>query len=159
MTTTKRIETRDHQLAAAQALSDGIALHKASLPTQFSVGTQPYKPDDIATLLQKRITLGKAVLTAKAAYEAALKAEQDQRAQTKLVIDTFRRLVLVLFMQLPDVLATFGLSAPKPRKPTVATKAAGAAKASAKRKAKTEAIAAIDAGHPAPVAPAPKPVS
>ncbi len=129
---------------------DGIAQNKASLPATFPVGPQTYKPDDVSALLQKRITLGKAVVTAAAALEAALKAESDEVALMKLPVDTFRKLVTILFLQSPDTLRTFGLTAPKPKTTSVVTKAEGVTKSTAKRKAKKAAVDAIDAGVPAP---------
>ena len=142
----------------------GIAQNQASLPTSFPVGPQTYKPDDVSALLQKRITAGNTVDSTAAAHTAAVKAEADVIAQMKLVVDTFRKLVLVLFAQSPAVLATFGLTAPKPRVVPVATKAKAASQGAAKRKAKTAAVATIDAGTPAPtetsvVQPPAKPAS
>jgi hypothetical protein len=146
----KTTATREHQLAAAQSMVDGIAQNKASLPATIPVGTQTYKPDDVSALLQKRITAGKTVVTTASAHEDAL--ESDVMAQTKLVVGTFRKLVLVLFAQSPAVLATFGLTAPKPRVVPVATKAKAARQGAAKRKAKTAAVEAVDAETPAPAA-------
>ncbi len=156
----KRIVTREHQLAAAQSMVDGIAQNKASLPATFPVGPQAIKPDDVSALLQKRITAGKTVDSTAAAHDDALKAESDVIAQMKLTVDTFRKLVLVLFAQSPAVLATFGLTPPKPRVVPVATRAKAASQGAAKRKAKTAAAATIDAGTPAPAAtPAAQPAA
>jgi len=156
----KPTETREHQLAAAQSMVDGIAQNKASLPTTFPVGPQTYKPDDVSALLQKRITAGKTVESTAAAHDDALKAESDVKAQMKLTTDTFRKLVLVLFAQSPAVLATFGLTPPKARVVPVATRAKAASQGAAKRKAKTAAVAAIDAGIPAPTpSPAAQPAT
>ena len=152
--------SREHQLAAAQSMVDGIAQNQAGLPTTFPVGPQTYKPDDVSALLQKRISLGKNVDTTASAHAAALKAEADEMASMKLVVDTFRRLLLVLFAQSPAVLATFGLTPPKPRVVPVATKAKAASQGAAKRKAKTAAVEAIDAETPAPTAtPAAQPAA
>ena len=138
---------------------DGIAQNKASLPATFPVGPQAIKPDDVSALLQKRITAGKTVDSTAAAHDDALKAESDVTAQMKLTVDTFRKLVLVLFAQSPAVLATFGLTPPKPRVVPVATKAKAASQGAAKRKAKTAAVATIDAGTPAPATPAAQPAT
>jgi hypothetical protein len=156
--------SREHQLAAAQSMVDGIAHNQASLPATFPVGPLTYKPDDVSALLQKRITAGKTVDSTAAAHTAALKAESDVIAQMKLTVDTFRKLVLVLFAQSPDVLATFGLTPPKPRVVPVATKAKAASQGAARRKAKAAAVATIDAETPAKaespaVQPAAKPAS
>ncbi len=148
----KAPRTREHLLAAAQSMVDGIAQNKASLPTTFPVGPQTFKPDDVSALLQKRIALGKTVGSTATAHADALKAEADEVTSMKLVVDTFRKLVLVLFAQSPAVLGTFGLTPPKPRVVPVATKAKAARQGAAKRKAKTAAVAAIDAGTPAPIA-------
>jgi len=157
--TKKPSQARAAVLSAFQALIDGTNKNKTALPTSFPVGAQTYKPDDVITLLQKLITLGQAVVTAEAALAAAIKAGNDESAATKLVIATFRKLVLVLFAQSPDVLATFGLEPPKPRTATVASKATAAAKGVAKRKAKKAAVDAVDAGTAATPAPTPKPAS
>jgi hypothetical protein len=146
--------SREHQLAAAQSMDDGIAQNQASLPATFPVGPQTYKPADVSALLQKRIAAGKTVDTTAAAHTDALKAESDVMSQTKLVTDTFRKLVLVLFAQSPAVLATFGLTPPKTRVVPVATKAKAASQGAAKRKAKAAAVEAVDAGTPAPTATA-----
>jgi hypothetical protein len=160
----KRIATREHQLAAAQSMVDGIAQNKASLPATFPVGPQTYKPDDVSALLQKRITAGKTVDSTAAAHAAALKVEADEMASMKLTVDTFRKLVLVLFAQSPAVLATFGLTPPRTRVVPVATKAKAASQGAARRKAKAAAVATIDAETPAKaespaVQPAAKPAS
>ncbi len=151
MTTPRKNPTnsREHQLAAAQSMVDGIAQNKASLPATFPVGALTYKPDDVSALIQKRIAAGKAVDSAASAHDDALKAESDLIAQTKLTVDTFRRLVLVLFAQSPAVLATFGLTPPKPRVVPVATKAKAASQGAAKRKAKKAAVATVSAPTPA----------
>lgn len=150
MTTSKKPpNNRTAVLAAYQSMIDGTNKNKSALPASFPVGAQTYKPDDVLAMLQKRITLGQATLQAEAARTAAIKAEQDERAQTKLVVNTFRKLVILLFAQSPDVLATFGLKPPKPRTSSAATKASSAAKASAKRKAKKAAVDAVDAGSSA----------
>ncbi len=152
--------SREHQLALAQSMVDGIAQNKASLPATFPVGPQAIKPDDVSALLQKRITAGKNVELTSTAHDDALKAESDVIAQMKLTVDTFRKLVLVLFAQSPAVLGTFGLIPPKPRVVPVATKAKAASQGAAKRKAKTAAVEAIDAGTPAPTAtPAAQPAA
>ncbi|HEY3818641.1 MAG TPA: hypothetical protein VGL81_15820 [Polyangiaceae bacterium] len=161
MTTTKKTPTKNRTavMAADQALIDGTAQNKASLPASFTVGTQTYKPDDVVALLENRITTSKAAVTAAAERTAASKTADETRAQSKLVVDTYRSLVILLFLQSPTVLATFGLAAPKPRTPSAATKAAGAAKATAKRKAKKAAVDAVDAGAPAPAADATAPTA
>jgi hypothetical protein len=161
MKTTKKTRTKNRTavMAADQALIDGTTQNQANLPTSFTVGTQAYKPDDVVALLEKRITTSKAAVTAAAERTAAAKTADETRAQTKLVVDTYRRLVILLFLQSPNVLATFGLTAPKPRTPSLATKAAGAAKATAKRAAKKAAVDAVDAESPAPAANATAPAA
>src|SRR5215472_5921177 len=91
--------SREHQLAADQAMIDGIQLNKAKLPASFPVGAQSYTPDQVAALCAERVTAGKAVVAADATHAAAIKADRDKHAETKVVVDTFRRLVIVLFLQ------------------------------------------------------------
>jgi hypothetical protein len=147
--TKKPIRSRAAVLASYQSMIDGTNKNKPALPASFPVGAQTYKPDDVITLLQKLITLGQAVVTAEAALAAAVKAGRDESTATQLVVATFRKLVLVLFAQSPDVLATFGLTAPKPRTSTAAAKASAAAKGVAKRKAEKAAVDAVDAASSA----------
>jgi hypothetical protein len=160
--------SREHQQAADQGMVDGITKHKAALPASFPVGAKSFTPDDVSNLLQERITTAKAVVTADANRTAAVKADRDKRAETKLVVDTFRRLVIVLFLQSPDTLADFSLKAPKVPQKTSATKAKAASKGKATREMlgtkgkqqKKTAIAAAEAAseassHPAvPASPA-----
>jgi hypothetical protein len=84
-------------------------------------------------ILQDRIATGKAVVQAEAARTAAVKADDDRRAQTKRKIAAFKRLVIAMFLELPDVLGTFGLAAPKVGQKSAAVKAGAAAKAKATR--------------------------
>jgi hypothetical protein len=132
--TTNSMTSREHYLAADQGLSDGIKSNKGRLPASFPVGAKTYTPDDVAALLDDRVAAGKAVVTADAARTAAVKTEREKRAETKLVVDTFRRLAVVLFMQSPDILAEFALRPPKVPERTAESKAKAAEKSKATRK-------------------------
>ena len=159
--------SREHLQALDQGMADGIAKHKALLPASFPVGPKSFTPDDVTGFLNERVATGKAVVTADAAKTAAVKADRDKRADTKLVIDTFRRLVIVLFLQSPDILGDFALSAPKVPQKTSAVKAKAAAKSKATRtmlgtkgsKQKKDAIAAAQAAAAAPPAAPEAPAS
>jgi hypothetical protein len=153
--------SREHLQAADQGMIDGIAKHKAALPASFPVGPKAYTPDDVSNFLQERVSTAKAVVTADANRTAAVKADRDKRAETRLVIDTFRRLLIVLFLQSPDTLADFSLKAPKVPQKTSATKAKAATKGKATREMlgtkgkvqKKDAIAAAQAAAASPSHP------
>jgi hypothetical protein len=153
--TTNSMTSREHYLAADQSLSDGIKNNKTRFPASFPVGAKTYTPDDVAALLDERVAAGKAVVTADAARTAAVKTEREKRAETKLVVDTFRRLAVVLFMQSPDILAEFALRPPKVPERTAESKAKAAEKSKATRKllgtkGRKQKKAAIAAANEAP---------
>jgi len=154
--------SRTDLLAADQNLIDGITKNASKLPASFPVGSVTTTPADVVTMLQGRITTGKAVVLAESARTAAVATDKATRAQTQPRITAFKRIIVAMFLQSPDVLGDFGLAAPKPPLKSAEVKAASAAKAAATRKAKS-AKAAAPAPEPAapaapPAAPA-KPVS
>ena len=131
----------------------------------------------MVTLLQGRVTSGKAVVQAEAARTAAIQSDDATRAQSQTKVTAFRRIIIAMFLLSPDVLGDFGLAAPKPPLKTAETKAAAATKAAATRKllgtkgpqqkkaAKAAAAstatapAATSAPEASPVAPAAAPVA
>jgi hypothetical protein len=134
MTATKKTQSRTDRVAADQAMIDGTTTNQAKLPATFPLGNKAITPPELIQVYQQRITSAKAVVAADAARAAAVKADQDLRTQTRPTTNAYKRLVLAMFAEAPDVLATFGLKAPTPTPPTAATKAAAAAKAKATRK-------------------------
>jgi hypothetical protein len=123
------------QLAADQKLVDGtqqLLSQLASIP----VGGQDMTPAQIEQVLQGRIEKGKAAQVAADARTAAVKAARDERKATAPVVNAFKRIVIGMFLQAPDKLGVFGLTAPKRGKTPVATKAAAAETAQATKKAR-----------------------
>jgi hypothetical protein len=156
--------SRDALLAADQKLIDGTTKNAAKLPATFPLAKQQTTPADVVTALGQRITSGKAVVQAEAAHTAAIKDDDDVRSQTQKRINAYKRLLIAMFLEQPDILADFGLEPPKTGQKTVAVKAVAAAKAKATReklgtkgtKQKKAAKAAAPAAQPAVP---PKPVS
>jgi hypothetical protein len=132
---TTKVKTRDGQLSADQKLIDGTEKFLAKYP-ELPVGSQNMATTDIVKVFQGRIGTSKAVLTADAARTAAIKADRDERQKTSAFVQAFRRMVLGMFLQSPDTLATFGLKAPKAVKKDVETKSTAVAKSKATRKAR-----------------------
>ena len=120
---------------ADQKLIDGVEGHMSQLAS-VPVGGQSMTPADIVAFLQARIDAAKAVEGAKAALAAALKADRDVRAKTSASRSALCRMVVGMFMHSPDVLATFGVSAPKPATTSVAARAVAIAKGKATREAR-----------------------
>ena len=92
-------------------------------------------PGDVVTVLQGRIATAKAVDAAEAARTTAIKAERDKRTATQPQVSAFKRLIIAMYLESPDVLGDYGLTAPKPPTMTAQERAAAAAKAAATRKA------------------------
>ena len=149
-------KSRTVLLAADQNLIDGINKNVSKLPASFPVGSVTTTPADVVTLLQQRITTGKAVVLAESAQTAAVQADRAMRAQTQPRLTAFRRIIIAMFLQSPDVLGDFGLAAPKPPLKSAEVKAQAAAKAAATRKAK---VAQAPAAAPEPAAPAAAPAA
>jgi len=132
---TNTINKRSDRIAADQAMINGTQKFLAQIAT-LPVGATNVTPADIVKVFQDRLNAGKAVQTAEAARTAAVKADVDERAKTAAFVQAFRRIVLGMFQEAPDTLAIFGMTAPKARKTTVATKATAAAKNKATRAAR-----------------------
>lgn len=127
--------TRTALRAADQKLIDGIQKNLATTPS-LTVGSQTMTPAALEAVLQGRITTGNAVVTAEAAWQAALQADAKERTTTAPLVKSFKRIVVGMYEQSPDTLAQFGLKAPKSRAPSVATKALAVAKTKATRTAR-----------------------
>jgi hypothetical protein len=159
--------SRDDLLAADQKMIDGITKHQAELPPSLTVGSVVTTPQEVIAAQQDRIAKGKAVIQAEAAKTAAVKAERESRTASQRKLAAFRRLIIAMFFDSPDILADFGLVAPKPPARTSANKAGAAARGLATRKLlgtkgsrqKKAALAAAGAPVEAPVSPAPSPTA
>jgi hypothetical protein len=162
--------SRADQLAADQKMIDGIKKNQAKLPPSFPVGGAVTTPAEVITVYEDRIAKGKAVVDAESAKAAALKADGAARAASQSKVATFKRLVIAMFLESPDVLGDFGLTAPKPPARTAAAKAVAAVKGMATRKllgtkgSRQKKVVLASAGAPvaAPATPAvvpPQPVT
>jgi hypothetical protein len=125
--------SRTDLLAADQSMVAGIQKNLAKLPPSFPLEGQTTTPANMVQVYKDRIATGQAVVEADAVRAAAVKTDKDKRAQTRATALAFKRLVIAMFTQQPDVLGTFGLHAPKPAAKTAAEKAQAAAKAKATR--------------------------
>lgn len=176
---TSKNTSRTDNLTADQAMVDGIQKNKAKLPSSFPMERQTMTLDGVTQVFQERIASGKAVVQAENARSAAVKEDRDTRARTRGTALAFKRLLIALFAQEPDVLGDFSLKAPKKAQRSTASKAKAAEKGKATREVlgtkgsrqKKEALlkagapsaapetpAAPEKAQPAP-APAAKPVS
>ncbi len=129
-------QNRTSLLAADQKMIDGVQKNLSG-QASFTVGSQKLTPADIVKVFQDRLSTAKAADAAEAARTAAVKANRDKRAQTAPVVRALKRIVEGMFMQSPEVLAEFGLTAPKAGKATVAVKATAAIKNKATRVARS----------------------
>lgn len=130
------INNRSEQLASDQNLINGLTKNQATLPPLLIGGTS-YKATDAIAVLQKRIDTAKAVAPAKAAWQAAVSAEDAEISSTKSFVSGLKAALLVAFASSPSTLADFGLNPRKPNTPlTVQQKAAAKAKAAATRAAR-----------------------
>jgi hypothetical protein len=132
---TKTKLNRIEQLAADQKLADGTKQF-LSQNTSLTVGSEVMTPAQIVQVFDDRVATGKAAVAAEDARKAAVKADRAERAKTAAFVHAFKRLVIAMYLQSPDTLGFFGLSAPKTGKRSVATKAAAVAQASATKKAR-----------------------
>ena len=132
MSTTADETNRAKQLAADQALIDGLDKHGQAIGTLLISG-KTYKAADFTPILLARIAASKAVSPARSAWLAAVLANQNERATTKTLIAGLRQALITAYASTPDTLADFGLT-PR-RKPVVKaqTKATAAVKAKTTR--------------------------
>jgi hypothetical protein len=152
---------RTKQIAADQALADGLAKNAAVLGT-FGFGGKQLKPADVVQVLQTRIAAAQAATAAKAALNAAATTAQNERATTRALIRAVKQILRALFVDDITTLATFGLSPEKVAAPKPATKVAAATKAKATRvargtkgpKARLEITVPAQAETVTPAAPA-----
>jgi len=99
-------------MARDQKMIEGLTQHAAAITTLY-VNGQPFTAAQVITTLQGRVNTGNAVAPAKAAYQQAVKADQDERTQTKSFVTGLRQALLLMFAGQPLVLADLGI---EPRK-------------------------------------------
>ena len=127
---------RKAELTVDQKLIDGVQKHLANVAS-LPIGGQMMTPADIVKVLQDRVDSGKAAQAADAGRSAAIKADHDLRAGTKKFISSLRRIVVGMFSENPDTLATFGMK----------TRKVFTADVDGKRKAVAKALATREARH------------
>jgi hypothetical protein len=165
MTTTNSKSNKEQLQASDQSLVTGLQKHAATIPTLLIAGTAVPTTSLISTL-QSRMVARTNTALARAAFQAAVQAEQDEGTQSKAVVSGTKQALKVMFAGQIQELADFGLKAPKARTPlTPEQKVVVAAKAKATRlarhtvgpKAKAKitgaTAAAVTAPSPAPAAP------
>ena len=134
--TTKPMNSRQDILNADQALIDGTQKLQAQLPPTMSVASETVKPADIVARILGRITTGKAVVAAEAAFHEAVKKDVEERASTRRFVRSYKRILIGMFEETPTTLAEFGLTPPAAAQRTAAEKAAAAEKSRATRQAR-----------------------
>jgi hypothetical protein len=127
------LNNRQTTLNQDQKMIAGVQGHLAD--KSFIVGDKSYAAKDVIAVYQGRVTTGQAVVTAHAAWLAAVKADRDERAQTAVFAGAFRTIVQGMYQD-PGTLADFGLAPRKSTKKTVETKSTAVAKTLATRKAR-----------------------
>jgi hypothetical protein len=116
-----------------QSLLAGVQKDLAN--QSFTVQDKPCTTQDVVNVLQGRISKGQAVIAARAALAAAVKAFLEERTSTKGFVSAFRSIVHGMFTN-PATLADFGLEPRKSTKKTLETKVTAAEKTAATRTAR-----------------------
>jgi hypothetical protein len=158
--------SRSNRTLALQKLVDGLNKHQATFASVMVNGSQ-LTTAQVVSKLGEILTTSHEVDTAHASWQAAVKLDLAERANTATFVSGVRKAILVAFNGQVDVLADFGLTERKPRVLTPEQKQAAAAKAKATRAARhtmgkkqkaqitgANAPAAAAAPSPAPI-PAP----
>jgi hypothetical protein len=133
MSTTKIIN-RPGKQAVLQKYVDGFNKHSASLPTMQVAGTL-YKTADLITIIQARLALSNSVQTTKAAWQSAVKLDEDD-PKTRIFYSGLRQAIQAAFAGSIESLADFGLAPRKAHVLTADEKVQSAAKAKATRTAR-----------------------
>jgi hypothetical protein len=134
MSTTPKVN-RSSDRAADDKLVDGLTKHAGVLSSLFVKGTL-MATSDIIALIKTRIDSSDRVEQTKAAWQQAVQADRNLRANTRTVVNGVRQGLQVAFVDSADTLADYGL---KPRKVPVLTtqqKVAATSKAKATRAAR-----------------------
>jgi hypothetical protein len=127
---------KETQAALATKLAAGTQKHLSAI-AQLIIGSSTYTPAQAESELQSLAALRSAVDTAKATLKAALADEASKGHAGQEFFAAFVEYVRAAFGNSPDILADFGLSPRKTRKPLTAEQlAAAAAKRAATRAAR-----------------------
>jgi hypothetical protein len=127
------IHNRQDTLASDQTMVTGIQKRLAG--KSFTVNDKSYSTQDVVAVFQGRVTTGQAVVSSRAAWLAAVKADRDERSQTAAFASAFQNIVKGMFQD-PSALADFGLTPRKSGKKTVEVKSTAVAKNLATRQAR-----------------------
>jgi hypothetical protein len=122
-----KLQTSDGKLAA------GLQQSQANLPALMILG-KTYTAAVAGTVLQQRIALRSASTSARAAWQAAMKAEAEETANTKAFVAALVQQIRVWFANAPDALATYGLVPKKSVTKSPVTKVLATAKGLQTRK-------------------------
>jgi hypothetical protein len=126
---------RIDQNAADQSLIDGFNKNATAI-TNMVVGGVPHTTKDIVATLQSRIDSSKAVLSTRATWQTAVKADKTLRDTTKTFVSAVKQSLIVSFAGHLDTLADFGLTERAKVVRTPEEKLAAATKAKATRAAR-----------------------
>jgi hypothetical protein len=130
MATTSK--SRAVNITRTQALIAGVQKHFGTTPTLIDGTT--YATADIVTKLQGQVNADHAVIAAKAAWQAAVKEDEDPEVEafiTKLV-----QVIRIMYASSPAILGDFGVAPPKAHVVSAATRVLATAKAKATRTAR-----------------------
>jgi hypothetical protein len=127
---TSRITTQ----AGDQKILEGIA---TSLPKgPLYLGSKTYTPTSLSAFVQRRIDLANSVEKAKAAWLEAIRSYKTHHAETRVVVDDLRHLVIGAYGVTSPKLADFGFAPPKRYTLTQEQKALAVERRNATRKAR-----------------------
>jgi hypothetical protein len=128
--------TKQAEAALAVKLAAGTQKHLSTV-AQMTIGSTSYTPVQVESELQSLANLRAAVDTAKAAVQAALADYASQGPAMHAFFVAFIAYVQAVYGNSPDILADFGLTPKKARKPlTAGEQAAAIAKRNATRAAR-----------------------
>jgi hypothetical protein len=129
------VTTKTSLLQIAQKLQQGTRKHLAKAKA-ITLGGKDYKPSEITAALQTIIDTSNDSDTKKAAYHEAVEAQNTAAAAAQPVVVGLTSYVHVAYGNSNEILADFGQTPRKKRKPTVKTKAGAQVKAAATREAR-----------------------
>src|SRR5579859_3361575 len=101
------IKNRQNALNQDQKMIEGVRGHLAD--KSFIVGDKSCTAQEVIAVFQGRVTTGQAVVSAHAAWLAAVKTDRDQRTTTPAFAGAFRTIVRGMYQD-PSTLADFGLA-------------------------------------------------
>ncbi len=119
-----------------QLLIAGILQDLEGLPTTMGLGGTQYTPQEIAAFFQARIDAANRIITARAAWTAAIAEFEELNRRAKVLLPDLRNVLLGNFGPDSEKLSHFGFAPPRRPKLTVEQRRAASEKAKATRKAR-----------------------